>query len=170
MCYKDVVDLPDRPEIEQAIMRRIQTIVAILALSASALAVDTKTLTIGITIGLGLAGYSGTRTHVLLPTAHAIQRTLRPIPQDRIDAQQRKLAKARRKAAKLGIPQPPDDGTLATFRPLPYQRCISETITDPQGFQTCSNGGYGAPTNVGLECFDTFRLTCPDEPHQGDHQ
>ena len=67
-----------------------------------------KMLLIGISIGLGLAGYQGTRQHVILPTAHAVQRTIRPLPQDKIDKENRKEVKAAKraakKAAKEGIP------------------------------------------------------------------
>lgn len=70
-------------------------LIALLGCSISAAAVDGKSLLIGIGIGLGLYTFQGTRTHVILPVAHAIQRTIRPIPQDKID-------KAARKARKNG--------------------------------------------------------------------
>jgi hypothetical protein len=74
----------------------------IFALSLTASAVDQKSLLLGIGIGLGMSAYQGTRSKVLLPTAHFIQRTVRPIPQDKIEKANRKAAKAARK--RVGTP------------------------------------------------------------------
>lgn len=66
----------------------------------AARAVDGKSLLIGISIGLGVYGYQGTRTHVVAPAVRAVQRVIRPIPQDKVDRANRKAEKARKKAAK----------------------------------------------------------------------
>ena len=63
---------------------------------------DAKSLLIGITIGLGLYGVQTTRKKVVLPAVHAVQHTVRPIPQDAEEKRQKKqakLEKKRRKAA-----------------------------------------------------------------------
>lgn len=70
------------------------------SMNAVATPVDGRSLLIGITIDLGVYTYQGTRNKVVLPTVHVIQRTIRPIPQDKIDraeAKRRKL-EARQKA------------------------------------------------------------------------
>lgn len=80
--------------------RKVLALVFCVALASEALAVDSKSLFIGIGIGLGLYTYQGTRTHVFLPAAHAVQRTIRPVPQDKIDKANRKAAKLARKQNK----------------------------------------------------------------------
>jgi hypothetical protein len=59
--------------------------------------VDGKSLLIGISIGLGVYTYQGTRNHVVLPTVHAIQRAIRPLPQDKIDKVEKKRLKKLKK-------------------------------------------------------------------------
>lgn len=86
-------------------MRCIRVIATVLALSLPSPATDGKSLLIGISIGLGITAYSGTRNHIVLPAAHAIQRSVRPVPQDRIDRENRKAAKAAKKAAKAQADQ-----------------------------------------------------------------
>jgi len=86
-------------------MKTFKTIAAVLLLSSVSLAVDGKSLLIGIGIGLGLYTYQGTRQHVILPATHKIQRTIRPIPQDKIEKENRRALKAAKRAAKA--PQSP---------------------------------------------------------------
>ena len=79
-------------------MKPFRVCALILALSTAALAVDGRSLLIGISIGLGLTAYQGTRQHVVLPVGHAMQRAIRPIPQDKIDRENRKAAKRAKKS------------------------------------------------------------------------
>lgn len=81
-------------------MKQLRVFAIIVALSLPSLATDGKSLLIGISIGLGITAYSGTRNHIVLPAAHAIQRSIRPVPQDRIDRENRKAAKAAKKLEK----------------------------------------------------------------------
>lgn len=85
-------------------MKRLLTI-TVLLVATSCYAVDGKSLLIGISIGLGIYTYQGTRQHVVLPTVHAIQRTIRPLPQDKINKQQRKAAKRLKKARENEVRQ-----------------------------------------------------------------
>jgi hypothetical protein len=61
---------------------------------------------IGFGVGVGVQVVPFTRNHIIMPPLKAIQRTIRPIPQDKVDAANRKAEKARRKAAKRRHEQP----------------------------------------------------------------
>lgn len=58
---------------------------------------------IGFGVGVTVQVIPFTRNHIIMPPLNAakrtIQRTLRPIPQDKIDAQRKREEKARRKNA-----------------------------------------------------------------------
>lgn len=79
-------------------MRKL-TLAVVLLLSQLTYAVDGKSLLIGIGIGLGLY-YKPVANHTVKPMARKIQRTVRPLPQDKVEAQQKKEAKRLKKEKK----------------------------------------------------------------------
>lgn len=80
----------------------ILTLALLTSFAIPSSAVDGKVLLVGIGIGLGIYTYQGTRNHVILPTIHAVQRTVRPTPQDKIDKQRNKAIKEARKRKERG--------------------------------------------------------------------
>jgi hypothetical protein len=61
---------------------------------------------IGFGAGIAFKLIPLTNHKIVMPMTRAVQRTIRPIPQDKVDAANRKAEKARHKAAKQRHEQP----------------------------------------------------------------
>lgn len=92
-------------------MKRILTIpVLLLALITPSFAVPAWF--IGFSVGVGINFVPWTKNHIVLPSAHAVQRTIRPNLQDKIDKQNRKDEKDRMKAERARHADPPQLPTI----------------------------------------------------------
>jgi hypothetical protein len=82
-------------------MKRMLAVLALsVSLASTAIAVDQKSLLLGIAIAAGFQAVPLTRTHVVQPMVHAIQRAVRPVPQDAADREAKKQRKAEQKASR----------------------------------------------------------------------
>lgn len=55
---------------------------------------------IGFGVGVAIQLVPFTKNRIILPTARTVQRTIRPVPQDKIDKDNRKAERARQKLQK----------------------------------------------------------------------
>lgn len=81
-------------------MRRALTIAALFAASLPAFAGTGEAYAIGFGAGIAFKLIPWTNNHVVMPATRAVQRTVRPVPQDAVEKAERKAAKAQRKEEK----------------------------------------------------------------------